>query len=315
MGALLNMRVSVTSKAFSKNDYLIRYLSENFLDINLNNSLHKLSDDELIVFLKDSDAVILALEEINERVLRALPNLQVISKFGVGLDNIDFAACQKYGVKVLHRPGVNRFAVAELTLCLTISLFRNVFYTASKLSTGNWIKNGGRGLFGKTIGIIGFGNAGMAFADLLAPFDCNLKVVDILDKKLELKKYKAEQVNLEDLLKASDLISIHVPLTIETVGMVNHSFLDAMKESGYLINTARGEVVDLIALREALLNNKIAGAALDVYDVEPPTDYELLRLDNLIPTPHIAGNSYEATKAMGESAVDLLCEYFKERNN
>ena len=93
--------------------------------------------------------------------------------------------------------------------------------------------------------------------------------------------------------------------------MVNTSFFDAMKEGGYLINTARGEVVDLIALKQALINNKIAGAALDVYDKEPPTDYELLRLDKLIPTPHIAGNSYEATKAMGESAVDLLCEYLK----
>ena len=307
------MRISVTSKAFSKNDYLIRYLSSNFSDINLNYSLHKLSDDELILFLKDSDAVILALEEINERVLSSLPKLQVISKFGVGLDNIDFAACQKYGVKVLHRPGVNRFAVAELTLCLALCLFRNIYFAALKLSAGSWIKNGGQGLFGKTIGIIGFGNVGMAFADLLTPFDCKLKVVDILDKTLECKKYHAEQVSLDSLVKESDLISIHVPLTSETAGMVNQSFFDAMKESAYLINTARGEVVDLLALKRALINNKIAGAALDVYDHEPPTDYQLLGLDKLIPTPHIAGNSYEATKAMGESAVHLLCEYFKER--
>lgn len=307
------MRISVTSKAFSKNDYLIRYLSNNFSEINLNYSLHKLSDDELILFLKDSDGVILALEEINERVLSSLPKLKVISKFGVGLDNIDFAACHKYGVKVLHQPGVNRFAVAELTLCLTLCLFRNIYFAASKLSAGNWIKNGGQGLFGKTIGIIGFGNIGMAFADLLTPFGCKLKVVDILDKNLECKKYNAEQVSLESLVKDSDLISIHVPLTSETAGMVNQSFFDAMKESAYLINTARGEVVDLLALKQALINSKIAGAALDVYDHEPPTDYQLLGLDKLIPTPHIAGNSYEATKAMGESAVNLLCEYFKER--
>ena len=107
------MRISVTSKAFSKNDYLIKYLSKNFSEINLNNSLHKLGDDELIHFLKDSEVVILALEEINDRVLAALPKLKVISKFGVGIDNIDFSACQRYGVKVLHRPGVNAFAVAE----------------------------------------------------------------------------------------------------------------------------------------------------------------------------------------------------------
>ena len=303
------MKVAVTSKAFSKNETLINYLAQFFPEYKLNLTGKKLNDDELVDFLSDVDAVIVALESINDYVVSKLPNLKYVSKFGVGLNNIDFDACKRHNVKVLHKAGVNKGSVAEMSLGFSLMLLRNLYTTSNLLSNGEWHKSGGVSLYGKTVGIIGAGHIGEEFIRLLQPFGCNILINDILDKsKLTAQYSNVKQVPLDALLNQSDVVSLHVPLTVETEHLVDTSFLAKMKPSSVLLNTARGELVDQLALKNSLLNAQIAGAAIDVYDQEPPTDLELLAIPNLIPTPHIGGNSLEATLAMGKAAIHNLSD-------
>ncbi len=307
------MRVAVTSKAFSRNAALVQYLGDRFPAFKLASGSRQMTEVELIEFLSDVDAVILALERITPEVLRALPHLRVISKFGVGTDNIDFAACEAHRVPVLVRPGVNRESVAELSLATTLMLMRNVYQASQQLSRGTWHKDGGIGLFDRTVGLIGFGQVGTAFAELLAPFRCRVLVSDIVDKSADCARLNATQVSLETVLTESDVVSLHCPLSPETTGLVDRRFFGAMKQGAILVNTARGEIVDFEALKAALRDGRLRGAAVDVYETEPPTDLSLLGLPNLIPTPHIGGNSAQATWAMGVSAVDMLAEFSRCR--
>lgn len=303
------IKVAVTSKAFAKNASLVSYLAERFPNYQLNFATRKLTDAELVDFLHDSDAVILALEQLNQTVLAQLPRLKVVAKFGVGLDNIDFAACAQRQLPVLHRAGVNKMAVAELALCQTLMLLRHVYQTANLLAQGVWHKNGGVSLMGKTVGIVGFGHVGTAFASLLAPFQCRILVCDVLDKTAQCQALQAEQVSLAQLQREAQVLSLHCPLTADTAQLIDAQFLAGMRADAILINTARGELVDLSALEHALSTGQIAGAALDVYPVEPPTESSLLAMPNVVATPHIGGNSQEATEAMGRAAIDLLWDF------
>jgi D-3-phosphoglycerate dehydrogenase len=308
------IKVAVTSKAFAKNANLVSYLAEKFPNYQLNFATRKLTDAELVAFLHDSDAVILALEQLNRTVLAQLPQLKVVAKFGVGLDNIDFAACAERQLPVLHRAGVNKMAVAELALCQTLMLIRQVYQTANLLAQGIWHKDGGVSLTGKTVGIVGFGHVGTAFASLLAPFGCRMLVCDILDKTQACQQFNATQVSLAQLQREAQVISLHCPLTSDTAQLVNAEFLAQMRSDAILINTARGELVDLSALEIALKAGQLAGAALDVYPQEPPTALGLLAMPNVVATPHIGGNSREATEAMGRAAIDLLWDFCRARS-
>ncbi|HDX8352433.1 TPA: phosphoglycerate dehydrogenase [Aeromonas dhakensis] len=303
------MRIAITSKAFSKNKELITLLSEYFSDFKLNYASTKLTDKELINFICDCDGVILALESINENVISHCPKLKVISKFGVGTDNIDFDVCEKYSIPVLHTPGVNSESVAELALTFSLMLLRNVFISASKLSSGIWDKNGGQSLYGKTIGIVGCGHVGLAFINLLKPFGCDVLIYDIIDKSEICKLYNVKQVSLDELLQTSDIVSLHVPLTDLTTRMVDIQFLYKMKRTAFIINTSRGDNLVIDDLYQAMVDGVIAGAAIDVYPIEPPQCARLLALPNLIPTPHIGGNSREATYAMGKSAIEKIYQF------
>lgn len=305
-----SMRIAVTSKAFSRNKELISLLSEFFDDFKLNDAPTKLTDNELIDFISDCEGVILALESINENVLSHCPALKVISKFGVGTDNIDFKACEKHSISVLHTPGVNSKSVAELTLTFSLMLLRNVFMSASKLSSGIWDKNGGQSLYGKTVGIIGCGHVGLELINLLKPFGCNILLNDIVDKGDVCKLYNVRQVSLEELLQTSDIVTLHVPLTDSTARMVDSQFLHKMKKTAFLINTSRGDNLVIDDLYQAMIDGAIAGAAVDVYPIEPPQCLALLALPNIIPTPHIGGNSQEATYAMGKSAIENIHTFF-----
>lgn len=308
------MKIAVTSKSFSKNSVLIDALKEEFEDVKLNFALRKLTDDETIEFLKDCDGAIVALENINKYVLDNLPNLKVISKFGVGLDNIDLKYCQEKNVEVLWTKGVNSKAVAELALCNMLMLIRNVYISSNKLSIGNWEKSGGYSLFGKTVGIIGIGHIGKELVRLLQPFECKILANDIIEQEDFYSEYNLITSSKEEIFRQSDIISIHTPLNIETKFLINKNSLSIMKRNAIVINTARGDIINLNDLKFALKDGIIAGAAIDVYEQEPPQDKELLILENLVCTPHIGGNSYEAVIAMGMSAIENL-KVFKNGNN
>ena len=188
-------------------------------------------------------------------------------------------------------------------------LIRNLYITSNQLKSGVWNKNGGANLSGKVIGIIGVGFIGKELIRLLKPFSCRILVNDIIDQREYYESVDVEFVDKETIFRESDIVSLHTPATSLTHKLVNKDSIDLMKSSGLILNTARGELVDLDALKIALKDKKIGGAAVDVYYQEPPEDPELLEIENLITTPHIGGNSNESVIAMGQSAIRSLIEY------
>jgi len=269
---------------------------------------------DIVEFVRDADAVILGLEKMDRPILQQLKNLQIIAKFGVGLDNLDVDAAKELGIAVGWSGGVNKRSASEQAVGFMLGLCRNLFFSSFLLKQGRWEKEGGKLLSGSCVGIIGCGHIGTDVVHLLQPFNCRVMICDLLDKKGVVDTYGASQVSLEELLAEADVISLHVPLTELTRFMVNDEFLNQMKTSAHLVNNSRGEVVDLKALKKALQQKTIAGAALDVFESEPPGDLEFLALPNLMVTPHIGGNANEAVLAMGRSAIDHLETFFLKKN-
>jgi D-3-phosphoglycerate dehydrogenase len=232
----------------------------------------------------------------------------------VGLDNIDSQACQRHGVEVLSSPGINRRSVAELTLGFMIYLLRNLYPASNDLKNGFWNRTAGRQLTGKKVGIIGVGHIGKELVELLNPFDCDVYVNDIIDQNEYYRKNNLTESTKEYIYENCDMVSIHTPLTRLTEHLINNKSLGRMKPNAFLINTARGAIVDQDALKQALKQGVIAGAALDVFEVEPPDDPEFLSLPNLIVTPHLGGHSQEAIIRMGLSAIQNLLDFVQKQN-
>lgn len=256
------------------------------------------------------DGAIIGLDKVDQEVLESSKQLKILSKFGVGLDNLPLDLCLQHGVKVGWTAGVNKLSAAEQTLGLMIGLSRNLMANCIELKGGHWNKKGGRELSELTVGIIGVGHIGKTMIKLLKPFGCNLLVNDIYEQSEFYVEQGVREVSKEELLEQSDIVTCHVPLTKETAHLINKNSLGLMRSDAFLINTSRGGVVDLNALKWGLQTGVIAGAAIDVYETEPPTDTELLSLQNLICTPHTSGNSRKAVESMGNSAIDHLVSYF-----
>ena len=300
------MKIVVTSSSFSKNATLKQELEQYFEDVLFNKTGDVLSGDVLLDYIQDADGVIAGLDDLNRTVLSNCSQLKVISKYGVGLDNIDLDFCSSQGIHVCSLPGINKRSVSEMVLAFMISLLRNLYSTSLSLKTGKWDKNGGVQLSGKTIGLIGFGHIGQDLLTLLHPFNCRILVNDIKDFSDYPHNKQIEFVSKEVLYQQSDLVTLHVPLTPLTHHMVGSDELRLMKPTSFLINTSRGNVVCQQSLKRALQDGEILGAALDVYEIEPPTDILFLSLPNLFCTPHIGGNASEAVLAMGRAAISNL---------
>ncbi len=283
-----------------------------FPNAEFNDGGRKFSKEELIAYIGDADGLVLGLEPVDDEVLGACPNLKIVSKFGVGLDNLDVAACEKRGIAVGWTGGVNKRSVAEMDLCFMLALARNLYRTSIELKKGNWNKDGGFQLSGKTVGIIGLGYTGSEIARLLKPFNCRLLGNDIVDKGALCAELGIEHVEKDILFTESDFIAVHTPLTNLTRHLVNTETMAFMKSTAFVINTARGPIVNGDDLKRALMEGTIAGAALDVYEDEPPTDMEFLQLPNFFCTPHIGGNADEAVMAMGLSAIGHIKEFFEK---
>jgi phosphoglycerate dehydrogenase-like enzyme len=303
-------RVAVTSISFGKSAILREELKRVFPNCYFNEQGQRFSGAELVDFLKDADAAVVGIESINDHILCKTPHLKIISKYGVGLDSIDQESLKRRNIALGWTGGVNRRSVSELTLCFMLGLCRNVFGSGYSLKQSKWKKEGGWQLTGKTVGIVGCGHVGSDVIQLLAPLQCTLLVCDIVDKSKFCQKYNATQTSLENLIAESDVVSLHVPLTSLTAKMVDKKFLNQMQRTAYLVNTCRGDVIDQQELKTALINGSIAGAALDVFAEEPPSDDEFLSLPNLTGTPHIGGNAREAVEAMGRSAINHLASFF-----
>ena len=240
--------------------------------------------------------------QVTRDLIEAAPKLKVIARAGVGLDNIDIQAADENGVVVAAALGINAVAVAELTLGLAISLARSIVDRDKSTRSGEWNRGAGSEISGKTWGLLGFGATGRAVARLLQGFGCEVLAFDPFVKSAEGVKL----TTLDEVISKSDVISIHLPATKDTTGLINRSLLEKMKKSALIINVGRGEVVNESELETALKDNVIAGAALDVRVSEPPRDDLFKGLQNVILTPHIAGITKESQTAINRVLVSEI---------
>jgi D-3-phosphoglycerate dehydrogenase len=302
-------KVAVCSRSFSRNPVLREELLQKYEHVKFNDEGLSLNGDSLIEFLSGCDKAITALERLDENVLSALPDLKVIGKYGVGLDMIDMQAMQKYGKELGWTGGVNRRSVSELVIAFAIALLRHVPAAQQEVLSGTWRQHIGGYLSGRTVGIIGCGFIGKDLVPLLQAFDCSILVNDIQDYSDFYKQHNITAVSIEELLEQSDIVTLHTPLDDSTRNILSAERLALMKPEAILINAARGGLVDEDALKEMLKTGKLAGAALDVFAIEPPQDQELLELPNFLVTPHIGGSAKEAILAMGRAAIAGLDEH------
>lgn len=263
-----------------------------------------LSSAQLAALLPGVDGLIAGLDAVDAAALAAADSLRVVTRYGVGTDNVDLAAARARGIVVTNTPGANAGAVAELTVALLLLLARPVLGAAAATREGGWPRTSGLSLGGKTVGLVGFGAIGRAVARLLSGFDCRLLAYDPWCDPEQAARLRVAVVNLSALLAVSDFVSLHAPVTPETRGMVDGTFLDNMKPGACLVNTARGDLVDEAALHAALASGRLRGAALDAFAVEPPgTANPLLSLPNVIATPHMGAHTDGATTTMGRMAL------------
>jgi len=299
-------RVAVCSRSFSRNTVLRNELLERYRNVTFNDAGLKLDGESLVQFLSGHNKAIVGLERIDGYVLSELPELEVISKYGVGLDGIDMGAMRRYGRKLGWRPGVNRRSVAELAIAFMISVLRHVPSAGREVREGTWRQQIGRQLTGATVGVVGCGNIGKEVVRLLHPFECRILVNDIRDYGRFYAEHGIEPVPLDNLLAESGVVTLHVPLDETTRNILSADRVRRMRAGSVLVNTARGGLVDESALKAALLDGILYGAAFDVFSIEPPEDQELLNLPNFLATPHIGGSAEEAILAMGRAAIDGL---------
>jgi D-3-phosphoglycerate dehydrogenase / 2-oxoglutarate reductase len=258
------------------------------------------SEDDLISAAQDADALLVSTREVvSRRVLENIPRVKVISRYGVGLDNVDLDAAADAGIVVTHYPGYCTSEVADHAVSMILALNRRIVEQDRALREGAWVEHGPatrrilRGpvqpLREQTLGIVGFGRIGQAVAARAKPFNLTILAADPYIDPDVMVAAGVEPVSLNDLLKRSDIVTIHAPLTPETRGLINAETLALLKPTAVLVNTARGPIIDLPALARALEEGTLAGAALDVVDPEPlPADAPFYRMPNVILTPHSA---------------------------
>jgi len=298
--------VAVTSRSFSSHPVLRRELLEKYPRTTFNESGISLHGDNLFVFLSGHDRAIIALERIDESLVSRLPLLKVISKYGVGLDTIDLKALDKYGVKLGWTAGVNRQAVAELAISMMIALLRHLPLVNDEVKAGVWRQHVGRELSNQTVGIIGCGNIGKCLAGILAGFGSKILAYDLVDFPEFYTRYGIIKRNLEEILRESDIVTLHLPLDDTTQNIISAERLELMKRTAILVNVARGGILDESHLKKMLVEKRLAGAALDVFATEPPGEKELLKLENVFVTSHIGGSTEESILAMGRASINGL---------
>lgn len=296
-------RIAVAARSFSRNAALRAELMATYADVTFSESPGVLDGPSLVELLRGHDRAIIGLERIDDAVLAQVPELRIISKYGVGLDGLDLAAIARHGVKLAWTGGVNRRSVAELTLAFAIALLHRLPETTVAMRSGAFQKLVGRQLTGRLVGIIGCGFVGKDLVSLLAPFGCRVLVHDIRDYPEFYAANGVEPVSRDRLLAEAEIVTLHVPLDASTRGMIGAAELARMRKGACLINAARGGLVDERALIEALSSGHLAGAAFDVFRMEPEANPELLALPTFLGTPHIGGSTAEAQLAMGRAAI------------
>ena len=298
--------LAVASRSFSKHPLLRKEVLRRYPDAKFNDEGLSLKDGPLVNFLRGYEKAITGLEKIDEPILLQLPELKVIGKYGVGLDMVDLQAMSNLGLKLGWTGGVNKRSVSELVVSFAVALLHRAVYANAEVRGGKWNQVKGRQLSKCTVGVIGCGHIGKDLVRLLQPFQCKILAHDILVFKEFYEEYQVVPVGLIQLLEESDVITLHLPLDDSTENILSREKLKMIKKDAVLINLARGGLVDERALKETLLAKKLAGAALDVFEIEPPIDIDFVNMENVLVTPHIGGSTEEAILAMGMAAIEGL---------
>ena len=275
-----------------------------------------MTSDELINKIGYYDALIVrSRTKVTKEIIEAgKDRLKVIGRAGVGLDNIDLKTAEKYNIKVIRSPKGSSVSVAELIMGLILSLMRSIPAGNRGLKDNKWIKKQIKGfeLRGKTIGVIGCGNVGIELAKRALAFEMKVLGCDVVESAIkDAEELGFTCVPLEEIAKNSDIIAMCCPLNDRTRKMINKEIFDLMKPKAFLINTARGDIVDEGALYQALKNGKIAGAALDAFLNEPNPDPKLVKLPNVVATPHIGAQTIEANEAVSTILAEKIIRILK----
>jgi len=253
--------------------------------------------------------------QVTEEVINASQGLKVIGRAGAGIDNINSAAAKAKGIAVLNSPGGNTISAAEHTIALLLAMCRNIPQGHASLSKQEWDRKKYKGIevFEKTLGIIGLGKIGQEVAKRMNAFGMRVLAHDPFAQDKIFSELGVEKADLDSLLKESDFITVHVPKNEKTVGLIAADEFKKMKNSARLVNTARGGIIDEKALFAALKSGEIAGVALDVFEKEPPEFWELLKLENVVHTPHLAASTKEAQIRCGTRIADKVIAELNEK--
>jgi D-3-phosphoglycerate dehydrogenase / 2-oxoglutarate reductase len=301
-----NMKVIICDK--TENEY-IEQMRTAGLTVDVRDEI---TPEELITVLPNYDGMVVrSRTKVRKNLLDACPNLKVIVRGGVGLDTIDYEYAKSKGITVMNTPLASSASVAELTIGYMLALARSLPQATASMKTETWDKKSFEGveIGGKTLGLIGIGNIGKEVAKRAIVFGMQVVAYDPFVKESE----NITLVNLDDLLTQSDYISLHLPKTNESANMISTAQFAKMKQGVRIINCARGGIVDEDALYEALLNGKVAGAALDVFNEEPLTHWKLVKLNNVIASPHIGASTKEAQARIGAEVAEKIITFAKNK--
>lgn len=302
---LRSCKVLVTPTSYARHDSRLRDELESVVgEVIYNPTGRPLTSAELCELLPGCDGFIAGLDVIDRAALQVCDRLKVIARYGVGVEKVDLEAARAKGIRVTNTPGANSVSVAELTVGLIIALARQIPSAVEKTRAGEWPRLSGATLEGKTAGLLGLGSIGKQVARRLLAFECKVIAYDPVPDVAFAHAYGVELLPKDDVVRSADFLSLHLPVLPETRGLVDAAMLAQMKSASFLVNTARGELIDEAALMAALESGHLSGAALDCFSVEPPgAAHPLLALPQVIVTPHMGAHTDGATNAMGWMAL------------
>jgi D-3-phosphoglycerate dehydrogenase len=307
------MRVAVTTPYFDFFPQLKAEFEALYPGTKFRSDRTPLREDDLIAYLRGYDAAVIGLDRFTGQVCAGLPDLKIVSLCSAGADHIDPAILNRHGIKMWWAAGVNKVSVAELAVCYMVLAIRRVHYFASILRRGEWKGPVGFGadLRGRTVGIHGCGHIGKEVVKLLAPYGVKVLACDRIDFSDFYKQWNVEQVDAPELWARSDVLTIHLSRNRSTIGLYDAAVLDRLKPGMVLINCARGAIVDEAALKPRLESGHIAGAAFDVFAVEPANGNPLLDVPNFFGSPHIGATTRESWEAMLRSGMLGVAKAFR----
>lgn len=306
------MKVLITSNSFGKFDEgpRQRMLSQGWELVN-NRYHHIMNEEEMMGEVPGVDAIILGSDTVSARVLERADKLKIISRYGVGLDNVDLEEAKRRGIKVTVTKNCNTEAVADYAIGLMLAVSRHICEVHDHLKTGNWIKETGIDLCHKTVGVFGLGAIGRQVVSRLQGFGCTILGYDKFIDEAYCKEQGIEVLTPDEIFKRADIITLHIPGNSDGTHFINKRELELMKESAILINTARASLINEEDLLEVLRNKRIYGYGTDVFAQEPNMNPAFTSLDNVVLSPHNAAVSVEAINKMSTTAVDHIMEYFQ----